>query len=152
MVEEKLVEVAFVNVWRAVQLLALPRLRPMVRAMAPVYVSEKVRVLSVAVRLARVPPRAIPEMVEFWSWLLPMVVVETRPPELFAATRVLAVREETARVVLVALVEVALSERRVLIVVEPVERNPPRKAMIVEVACSLVESLVKGKANVMEFR
>ena len=90
----------------------------MVRAMAPVYVSEKVRVLSVAVRLARVPPRAIPEMVEFWSWLLPMVVVETRPPELFAATRVLAVREETARVV--------------------------------EVACSPVPRVVKGKAKLVE--
>jgi len=36
MVEEKRVEEAFVNVWRAVQALALPRLSPMVLAVLPV--------------------------------------------------------------------------------------------------------------------
>jgi len=59
------VDEALVKVWRAVQLLALPRLSPMVLAVPPLYVPEKVRVLSVAERLAKFEPREIPEMVEF---------------------------------------------------------------------------------------
>src|SRR3989344_9665933 len=49
-------------------------------------------------------------------------------------------------VVEVALVVVALSESRELMVVDAVEIKPSRKASLVEVACSLVESLVKGQA------
>ena len=48
-----------------------------------------------------------------------------------------------------ALVVVALSESKVFIVVEPVERKPPRKAMIVEVDCSFVPSLVNGQAKLL---
>lgn len=55
---------ALVNVWRAVQVLALPRFSPMVLAVPPLYAPEKVRVESVAVRSARFEPRAIPLMVE----------------------------------------------------------------------------------------
>ena len=75
--EEKSVEVALEKVCSPVQALALVRLSPIVRAVEPLYVPENVRVESVAERLARLEPRAIPEMVEFWSWLLPIVVVET---------------------------------------------------------------------------
>ena len=53
---------------------------------------------------------------------------------------------EMWRVVEVALVVVALSESRELMVVDAVEIKPSRKASLVEVACSLVESLVKGQA------
>ena len=66
-VEENKVEEALVKVWRAVQALALPRARPTVLAVAPVYEPEKVSVPSVAVRAPKVLPRAIPLMVEFWS-------------------------------------------------------------------------------------
>ena len=75
--EEKSVEEAFEKVWSAVQAFALFRLSPIVRAVPPLYVPEKVRVPFVAVRSARLEPRAIPLIVEFWSWLLPIVVVET---------------------------------------------------------------------------
>jgi hypothetical protein len=62
--EEYAVDEEYASVWRAVHVLAFPRLRPIVLAVAPVYVPEKVRVESVAERLARVPPRAIPDIVE----------------------------------------------------------------------------------------
>ncbi len=39
-------------------------MRPIVLAVPPLYVPEKVRVESVAVRLAKFEPREIPEMVE----------------------------------------------------------------------------------------
>jgi hypothetical protein len=61
--EKRLVE-AFENCCSAVQVLAWPRLRPMVRAVPPLYVPLNVRVPSVAERLARLEPRAMPEMVE----------------------------------------------------------------------------------------
>ena len=47
------------------------------------YVPEKVRVPLVAVKSPRFPPRAIPLMVEFWSWLFPIVDVETTRPLAF---------------------------------------------------------------------
>ena len=43
---------------------ALPKLSPIVLAVAPVYVPEKVKVPSVAVKFASVPPKEIPEIVE----------------------------------------------------------------------------------------
>ncbi len=68
-------EEELVKVWSPVQALALVRLRPMVRAVPPLYEPENVREPLVAVRSAKLEPRAIPEMVEFCSWLLPIVVV-----------------------------------------------------------------------------
>jgi hypothetical protein len=69
------------KVWRAVQVFALARLRPIVRAVPPLYVPEKVRVLSVAERFARLEPRAIPEIVEFWRDALGMFEVTRVFPE-----------------------------------------------------------------------
>lgn len=46
-------------------------------AVEPLYVPENVSEVLAAVRSAKFPPRAIPLIVEFWSWLLPIVVVET---------------------------------------------------------------------------
>ena len=66
------------KLWSPVHVLALPRLSPMVCAVPPLYAPEKVREPLVAVRLLRVEPRAMPLIVEFWSWLLPMVEVETK--------------------------------------------------------------------------
>ena len=63
-VAENSVDDEFVNVCRAVQMLALVRFSPMVRAVDPLYVPENERVLSVAVRSARLEPSAIPEIVE----------------------------------------------------------------------------------------
>jgi hypothetical protein len=58
------------------------------------------------VREKRVPPKATPEIVEFWSWLLPMVVVETKPPVPLDATSALGESDDTARFVVVAWVVV----------------------------------------------
>ena len=63
-VEDIWVVEALPNVCKAVQVLALPKLRPIVLAVAPVYVPEKVSVLSVADKLARLEPRAMPLIVE----------------------------------------------------------------------------------------
>ena len=52
------------NCSRAVKLLALAKLRPTVRAVPPLYEPEKVRLPSVAVRVFKFEPRAMPEMVE----------------------------------------------------------------------------------------
>ncbi len=131
------------KVWRAVKILALFKLRPMVLAALPLYVPENVREASVAERLARLAPRATPEMVEFWSWLLPMVEVETTEPLLFTARRVLA-RPERARLVVVALVVVALVRRTSLKVEEAEEIRPLVKAMVVEVAFSPVPNFTNG--------
>jgi hypothetical protein len=68
--DEKNVELAFENCCSAVQVLAWPRLRPMVRAVPPLYVPLNVRVPSVAERLARLEPRAMPLIVEFASMAL----------------------------------------------------------------------------------
>ena len=52
-VEKKLEDVALPNVCPPVHVFAEARFRPIVLAVAPLYVPEKVRVESVAVRLAR---------------------------------------------------------------------------------------------------
>ena len=57
------------------------------------------------------------------------------------------VMPEIAKLVVVAEVEVARVVRRSEIVDEAVERKPFKKARVVEVAFSLVLSLVKGKTN-----
>ncbi len=126
----------------------------MVRAVEPLYVPENVRVASVAVRFARFCPRAIPEMVEFWSWLFPIVDVATIEPLLFTAMSEF-VRPRSARFVVVAFTEVRFGivvepvTRRVEFMVEDaVERKPPKNPRVVEVACSLVESFVNGNAKV----
>ena len=54
---------------------------------------------------------------------------------------------EMAKLVVVAAVPVALVKVKVVRVEEAVERNPFSKARVVEVACSLVESLVKGQGS-----
>jgi len=61
--DNKLVD-ALANCCNPVQLFALARLMPTVRAVEPLYEPEKVRVESVAVRSARFWPSAMPEMVE----------------------------------------------------------------------------------------
>ena len=58
------VDDAFANCCKPVQVFAFVRLRPMVRAVPPLYVPENVSVGSVAVRSARLEPSAMPEMVE----------------------------------------------------------------------------------------
>lgn len=45
----------------------MPKFSPMFLAVEPLYVPEKVRVESVAVRSPRFCPREIPLIVEFWS-------------------------------------------------------------------------------------
>ena len=50
--------------------------------------------------------------------------------------------------VVVALVVVELEAKKLVRVEEAVEIKPLRNSRVVEVACSFVESLVKGKANV----
>ena len=79
MVEKRVVVVAFVvvelpivsppvNVVEAeVQTLSLLKVSPIVLAVLPLYVPEKVRVELVAVRSARLEPRAMPEIVELES-------------------------------------------------------------------------------------
>ena len=64
-------------------------------------------------------------MVEFWSWLLPMVVVETRPPEPLDVTSELADSDETARLVVVAAVPVAVLKVKFCSVVLPRARSCP---------------------------
>ena len=54
------------NVCNAVHVLALPRFSPTVLAVLPLYDPENVSVPLVAVRSARLEPREIPEIVEFW--------------------------------------------------------------------------------------
>jgi hypothetical protein len=101
----------------------------------------------VAVRSAKFEPSEIPEIVEFCSWLLPMVVVETKPPEPLEAISVFGDKEETARFVVVAEVPVAFWKVKVVRVEEAFETKPPAKPMVVEVACSPVPSLVKGQGK-----
>jgi hypothetical protein len=59
---------------------------------------------------------------------------------------------ETNKLVVVALVPVALAKLKLVSVDDAVERKPFKNARVVEVACSLVPSLVKGKAKDMEER
>ena len=84
MVLEKRVDDALVNVWRPVQLFGLVRsISQSDMADEPLY-AEPDRVEPL-VKEKRVPPRDTPEIVEFWSWLLPMdVVATTAPPSLTA--------------------------------------------------------------------
>lgn len=60
------------NVCCAVQVFWLARLSPIVLAVPPLYVPENERVESVAERLARFCPSDIPEIVEFWRFVLVM--------------------------------------------------------------------------------
>jgi hypothetical protein len=80
---ERRVEEALVKRWRPVQTFAFVRFKPMVRAVEPLYVPLKVRVASVAERLANEEPREMPEMVEFASSALSICPVgsETVPAE-----------------------------------------------------------------------
>ena len=135
---------------------ALPTLSPIVLAVPPLYVPEKVKEESVAERLAKLEPSEIPEMVEFCSWLLPIVEVATTVPTELTESKVFE-RPVTAnppveRAVVVALVPVALVKVKVERVDEAGARKPLRSARVVEVDCSLVPSLVKGKAKVIEAR
>ena len=76
--------VAFPKFWVAVHQLALPRLRPMVCAAEPLYEPENESEPLVAERLKRFWPRATLLIVEYWSWLLPIVEVETNEVPLYA--------------------------------------------------------------------
>jgi hypothetical protein len=67
---ERRVEEALVKRWRPVQTFAFVRFKPMVRAVEPLYVPLKVRVASVAERLANEEPREMPEMVLRYSFLM----------------------------------------------------------------------------------
>lgn len=70
------------NVCSAVNVFALARLRPIVLAVLPLYVPENVRVPSVAVRLPRLEPSAIPEIVELANIALviaPVPIVRAPP-------------------------------------------------------------------------
>ena len=145
------IELALVKLWRAVQVLALPRFRPIVLAVPPLYVPEKVRVVSVAVRSARFPPKAIPEMVELARSVLATVAQVAAPradrertnwlvhevPAYSAKVPLALVRVraevkpetaksfDTARLVLVALVVVPLVTVRAEMVDEEYAVSPP---------------------------
>ena len=120
-------------------MLALPRLRPIVLAVAPVYVPEKVRVASVAVRFARetspattvaqvADPRAESERT---NWLVQDVpAYSANKPE--PSVRVIAEVKletvklfDTARLVEVAFVVVAFIPVKFCRVEEARERKPP---------------------------
>ncbi len=94
------------KVWFVVQVLLLPKLRPIVLAVPPLYVPENVRVESVAVRSARLLPRAIPEIVEFWSEALGMLEVTSAPPEILRPVPVRSLKDSpfTMRFVVEAVV------------------------------------------------
>jgi hypothetical protein len=85
---EKSVDDAFENVCSAVHVLALLRLRETVRAAEPSYEPENVSEVFPAVSAFKVPPRLIPEIVEFVSPVLFKVPVTVFgemvnvPPEL----------------------------------------------------------------------
>jgi hypothetical protein len=67
------------KVWRALHVFALPKFKPMVLVVDPLYPPAKVRVPS-AVRELRFNPRATPEMVELARYeLLIEVVADTAP-------------------------------------------------------------------------
>lgn len=83
--------------------------------------------------------------------MLPIVEVATTEPLPLTERSELEIPVR-ARLVVVAEVVVALVIKASVKVEEAVERNPLSKARVVEVACSLVESLLNGYANVMEFR
>ena len=68
------------KVCRALHILVLPRLRPTVLAVPPLYDPEKVKVLSVAVRAAKLLPRDMPLMVELARYELDMEVVADTAP------------------------------------------------------------------------
>ena len=77
------------------------------------------------------------------------------PTELvFKRDEVTPVREKLAddKEVVVADVPVAVVKVKLVKVEDAVERKPFKKARVVEVAFSLVESLVHGKAKLMEAR
>ncbi len=59
---------------------ALPRFSPTVLAVPPLYEPENVSVPSVAVRSARFPPSAIPEIVEFCRAELGTLDTVSTPP------------------------------------------------------------------------
>jgi len=124
---ENLVEEALMKVWSPVQLLGLERLSPTVLAVPPLYASENVRVLSVAVRPARSAPRAMPLMVEFWSSALLM--------------------EALGRMTLPPVTVRPLEEAR------PAEDIPPAKVEVaVEVAMILENSLYPLDVKFLEAR
>jgi len=82
-------------------------LRPTVRAVPPLYVPENVRVESVAERSARLEPRAIPEMVEFWREAFGMFEVTRAPPESARPVPVRSLNDSpfTMRLVVLAVVK-----------------------------------------------
>ena len=96
-----------------------------------------------AVKLARVPPSAIPEIVEFWSWLLPIVEEATTEPLPFTERRVF-VKPVKVRFVVVPDVVVALVTMRSEAVEEAVETKPLLNSSVVEVAFSPVPSFTNG--------
>ena len=83
------------------------RLRPTVLAVPPLYEPEKVKVWSVAVRLARFCPKAIPEMVLLERRFVPIDVEATTLPEELTE-RMAFERPVKPRFVVVALVPVAV--------------------------------------------
>ena len=105
-------------------MLPVARLRPTVLAVPPLYEPEKVKVWSVAVRLARFCPKAIPEMVLLESRFVPIDVLATTCPEELTE-RIALVNPVKARFVVVAFVADKLVEEKFVVVAEvPVaERN-----------------------------
>jgi hypothetical protein len=75
------VEEEFAKVWSPVQELALARFKLNVCVPEPLYALPESP--EPAERLARVPPSETPLMVELASWLLPMVLVETKEVPLY---------------------------------------------------------------------
>ena len=97
---------------------ALPKLRLMFWAAAPLYEPEKTRELpTAAVRAARFWPRTIPEMVLLERRFVPIEVLATTLP-LPLVERMELVRLVKPRFVVVAFVWIAFVEKRFVVVAE----------------------------------
>ena len=108
---------------------------------------------------ARLEPSDTPEMVEFCSWLLPMVVEATTQP-LASTERMASFFPESCSWEVEAMVDdrsvvealVATMDATFERVDDAVEMKPFRKARVVEVAFSVEPRVVQGKEKVMESR
>ena len=126
-------EEAFENCCRAVQVLALERFKPIVLAVLPLYVPEKVRVPLVAVRSPRFEPREIPEILELVRPVLlrvpETVGVNVRAPAdgtiVCPRVRPLKERVEVEKVIAVAVVDAKPEPRVVMALPAPLTQTPP---------------------------
>ena len=103
---------------------------------------------SVAERLPSVPPKAMPEIVEFWSWLLPIDEEATTQPLASTESKASFLPESSS-----CEVEAIVAERSVVLalvavkevrVEDAVETKPLLNSRVVEVAFSPVPNFTNG--------